>query len=597
MNSSVPMTLRQKVGQLFVCGFADPAPTEEIKILIEQYGLGGVIYFRRNVEDAEQLARLSEELQAISRQSGGQPLFIAVDQEGGMVSRIEKGVTLLPGNMALGAAGSAEGVRNIARAMGEELRQMGVNMNFAPCLDINNNPRNPVIGVRSYGETAELVSELGVQAVLGLQESGVAATVKHFPGHGDTAEDSHYDLPSLPHGMDRLTQLELVPFAAAIASGVDAVMTAHVVFPALEPSGLPSTLSPAILTGLLREQLGFDGLIVTDCLEMQAISEGVGVAEGAVQALEAGADIILVSHRFPRQQAALEAVVAAVESGRLTEARIDASLARVLACKQRRGIGASVVSGAGSDAAGVSAGAGAGAAGVSASAVSGAGSDAAGVSAGAGAGAAGAGMSAGAGSSAGAAGVSTAERRALAAELSRKSVTLVKDDVARPLDLREPTLVIWTEVRSGTEVDEVVEREGTLGEQLTAAGMTAVREVYVGAATTDEDAAAALAAADGVKQAVVVTYNAAAFPGQAKLVRELAQQPGLRLVVAAGRNPYDLLEFPEVATYYACYENRPLAMASLANVLVGREQAEGRLPVTLSAQYPRGWSFQPQPLG
>lgn len=534
-SSHQPLTLRQKVGQMFICGFETLEPNAAVTQLIEQYGIGGVIYFRRNVKDARQLAGLSAQLQDLSLQCGGQPLFIAVDQEGGMVSRIEKGATLLPGNMALGAAFAPAGVYASAKIMGKELRQMGVNMNFAPCLDINNNRLNPVIGVRSYGETAAIVGDMGTHAVKGLQDMGVIATVKHFPGHGDTSEDSHHDLPVVPHSMERLMELELAPFIKAIEGGVDAIMTAHVVFAALEESGVPSTLSYRILTELLREKLGFKGLIVTDCLEMKAISEGIGVAEGAVRAIEAGSDLVLVSHTLDRQISAIEAVIAAVESGRIPESRIDASLLRIVTHKCKREIQfdklAALPEGP----------------------------------------------------------ISTPEHQLLAKELSRKSITLVKDEAGRFLDMDESALVVWTEVQSGTEIDEVVERQGTLGSALSEISGQPVEEVYIGLFPTEQEIASILQAAESKKQVVVVTYNATFSPGQTRLVKELAKREELHLLVAAGRNPYDLLEFPEVKTYLACYENRPLAMVSLANVLLGKEKPVGRLPVTLSEQYPIGW--------
>ncbi|CAH1214300.1 Beta-hexosaminidase [Paenibacillus allorhizoplanae] len=530
-----PLTLREKVGQLFACGFDALEPNPHIKQLIEEYGIGGVIYFRRNVKDAHQLAQLSADLQAISLNSGGQPLFISVDQEGGMVSRVEKGATLLPGNMALGAAFAPSGVYASAKVMGKELRQMGVNMNLAPCLDINNNPLNPVIGVRSYGETAAIVSDMGTHAVKGLQDMGVIATVKHFPGHGDTTADSHHDLPVVPHSMERLMELELAPFIKAIEGGVDAIMSAHVVFEALEDSTVPSTLSYKILTELLRGQLGFKGLIVTDCLEMKAISEGVGVAEGAVRALEAGADILLVSHELERQIAAMEAVIAAVESGRVSEARIDESVLRIMTYKYKREIRYDTLTQVPDGP------------------------------------------------------ISTPEHQLLAKELSRKSITKVKDEVGKDLQLNDKTCVIWTEVQSGTEIDEVVDREGTLGSVLSELTGEPVQEMYLGLFPSEEDIAETLKRCASYEQVVIVTYNATFSEGQTQLVKALAQKEDVHLIVAAGRNPYDLLAFPEVKTYYACYENRPLAMVSLANVLLGREAAVGRLPVTLSEQYPIGW--------
>ncbi|KAF4325166.1 hypothetical protein G195_001310 [Phytophthora kernoviae 00238/432] len=222
------------------------------------------------------------------------PLMISVDQEGGMVARIDKeGVTQVPGNMALGATGNPEYTLECAQILGHELKSIGIDMNLAPVLDVNNNILNPVIGVRSYGENAESVAAHGAAAIKGYQSRGVAATAKHFPGHGDTAVDSHLGMVTVPHERNRLEQVELLPFRRAIEAGVDAIMTAHVIFPAIEPEPIPATLSRKVLTGLLREEMGFEGIIITDCLEMHAISKPYGVAEAAIRAVEAGADLIL----------------------------------------------------------------------------------------------------------------------------------------------------------------------------------------------------------------------------------------------------------------------------------------------------------------
>ncbi|MEC0212799.1 beta-N-acetylhexosaminidase, partial [Paenibacillus ehimensis] len=329
------LTLRQKIGQMLMCGFHGTEPSEDIERLIREKHLGGIIYFRRNLTEPAQVAKLSASLQQLALAHGGVPLLIAIDQEGGMVMRIDQGVTPIPGSMALGATGDAEAAYEAAKVTGSELKAMGINMNFAPCLDINNNPLNPVIGVRSYGGDAETVGRLGTAAVRGYQEAGIAATVKHFPGHGDTGEDSHTALPVVPHPRERLDRLELAPFRRAAELGVDAVMTAHVLFPAVEPERLPATLSSRVIDGLLRQELGYDGVVVTDCLEMNAIAEHYGIAEGAVMAVEAGADLVLVSHRIERQQTALDALVQAVESGRIREERIDRSVERLLALKSR----------------------------------------------------------------------------------------------------------------------------------------------------------------------------------------------------------------------------------------------------------------------
>lgn len=529
-------TLREKIGQMVMCGFDGREPTEDIRRLIREYRIGGVIYFRRNVGTAEETAKLSAALQALAADVSDVPLWIAVDQEGGMVARIDRDVAVMPGNMALGATGDAGLAHDTALACAGDLRRMGINLNFAPCLDVNNNPANPVIGVRSYGERPELAARLGAAAIRGYQAGGVAACAKHFPGHGDTVADSHLELPVVPHDRERLDRVELVPFRAAVEAGVDAIMTAHVRFPAYEDGGVPATLSPRILTGLLRERLGFSGLIVTDCLEMKAISDTVGVGRGAVMAVKAGADLVLVSHRPDRQLEALEALHDAVRRGEIGEARIDDAVRRILAAKRRR-IGAAAGPGRDGDRTGA-----------------------------------------------------WPEAAAVARRACERAVTVVKNEGgALPLRREWPTLAVWPEVRRSTEVDEALRPSLTFGQALGRRGFR-VKEIVVGSQPEPEELAAVLAEVrgGGFRQVVVGTYNAAFAPGQRELVEALLAEAAGPVVAVALRNPYDLLQFPGVPAYVACYENRPLMMEALAAVLAGDRPAAGRLPVTLSDAHPFG---------
>lgn len=519
------LSLREKIGQMIMCGFDGGVPTEGIQQLIQQYHLGGIIYFRKNIKDLQQVSELSRALQDLNQSPI--PLLISIDQEGGMVSRIDEGITLVPGNMALGATRDPNAAYETALISGEELRHLGINMNFAPCIDVNNNSLNPVIGVRSYGENAELVGEMGSAAIRGFQQAGVAATAKHFPGHGDTDTDSHLNLPSVPHDKERLNAIELVPFIAAIANGVDAIMSAHVIFPAYEPELIPATLSGRILTGLLREELEYKGIIVTDCLEMNAISEGVGIAAGTIKAVLAGADIVLVSHLLERQVTAFEALLGAVESGVITEKRINQSVARILDLKQKRQMDKIAAT-----------------------------------------------------QEQLSAHIGTAKSWRIVESVSEKSITLVKDEGQLPLDSSKATLVIWPEVRIGTEVDEVIPQEITLGKALSAF-IPQLKELTIGILPTSEEIDQVLAAAEAYDTVVFGTYNADLSAGQIHLVKQLAQKKSIKLVVAALRNPYDLQKFPEIRTYLACYENRPMAMKSLAKILMGKIEPQGKLPVTL----------------
>lgn len=342
------MSLEEKVGQMFMPDFRQwngedvTEINEEIVQAIQQHHLGGVILFRENLVETGQIVRLVDQLQ---RASGTIPLLISTDQEGGVVNRLQSG-TVMPGNMALGATRSTEACRRVGQAIGAELHALGINVNFAPVVDVNVNPDNPVIGVRSFGADPQLVSELGVSYIQGLHDAGVAATAKHFPGHGDTAVDSHLGLPSVPHDLSRLNAVELKPFQAAINGGVDLIMTAHVTFPAIDssmvisrldntPIYVPATLSNRVLTGLIRNTMGFEGVVITDCLQMKAITDHFGPEDAVIRAVQAGTDIILMPSDLSR---AYQAVLSAVKSGIIPEATINQSVTRILALKLKLGV-------------------------------------------------------------------------------------------------------------------------------------------------------------------------------------------------------------------------------------------------------------------
>lgn len=317
------------IGELFVIGFDGKVVPKSIKKLIHDYHIGGIILFTRNIGSPDEVLRLTASLQKEARDAGYErPLLICVDQENGTVRRLGEGTTIFPGGMTIGASDSEENAYQVGYASGTELRALGINWNLAPVVDVNVNPDNPVIGVRSYGESPERVARLAKAAVKGMQDAGVVTTLKHFPGHGDTKVDSHLALPVIPHSIERLEEIELRPFQASLES--DVIMSAHIYFPALElEADKPATLSKAVLTGLLREKLGYTGLITTDCMEMNAISETIGTAKGVVAALQAGVDLAMVSHTLQRQVGALQEVKAAVESGELSRESILTSAERI----------------------------------------------------------------------------------------------------------------------------------------------------------------------------------------------------------------------------------------------------------------------------
>jgi beta-N-acetylhexosaminidase len=310
-------------------GFPGKVPDAETTRLLE-LGVGGVVLFSRNVEAPEQVAELTREL----KRRASRPLLVAVDQEGGSVARLRAGFTRLPAFRVLGDTGDATLARELGRLVGGELRAVGIDWNFAPVLDVDTNPNNPVIGARSLGRDAERVAALGVAFAAGLVDAGVAPCGKHFPGHGDTFQDSHHELPRLPHALERLESVELVPFARAVAAGIPALMTAHVVFEALDRER-PASMSAAVVRGLLRRQLGFEGVIVTDDLEMKAIADHFALEDVAVSALNAGVDVLLVCHHAELALRAIDAIVRAVKSGAVTEEILNAASQRVTALAAR----------------------------------------------------------------------------------------------------------------------------------------------------------------------------------------------------------------------------------------------------------------------
>jgi beta-N-acetylhexosaminidase len=323
------------LGQLTMVGFDGFEANDHIKRMIRDHRVGGIILFRRNLGSPQQVAALTRQLQEINAEYSDIPLLIALDYESDMARRFDGGLTPLPPAMLYKKHGNPNDCLAIHYAAGQELRAMGVNLNLAPVLDVNSNPDNPVIGMRSFGDTLYDVETYGLAALNGLKEAGILTCAKHFPGHGDTSMDSHHLLPSVPHPRSRIEALELVPFAKAFTGNVDTLMTAHVKFPAFEPDDLPATLSRRVLTELLRKQMGFRGVVLTDCLEMAAILEHYGIDKAAPMALAAGADIVLISHREQNQLAAIQAIQHAVSSGGIAGDVIEAAIERVLALKKK----------------------------------------------------------------------------------------------------------------------------------------------------------------------------------------------------------------------------------------------------------------------
>lgn len=525
------LTLEEQIGQLLMVGFPGTTPTPQLIKLIQQYHVGNIIFFSRNVQSARQLHELTSSLQEIAREAGQrQPLLIAIDQENGMVQRLGEDATIFPGNMALGAVGTEQSAYEVALAAGLELRALGVNLNLAPVVDVNNNPANPVIGVRSFGEDPRQVARLACAQIRGYQDAGVATCIKHFPGHGDTATDSHLAMPTVPYEMDRLENVELIPFKSGIAAGTDCVMTAHIYFPALMgATNLPATLSPAVIRQLLREQLGFQGVILTDCLEMNAVSETVGVGRGAVLAQQAGNDLILISHRYDRQLAGLEALKAAVQSGEIAPEAIREAAERVLALKRRLGEREQRQPAIPTLAE-----------------------------------------------------VGSAAHRQLRDQVYERSTTLVRNEknlLPLRLETTQRLLLIYTHRDTWTQVEDKGYPEAFLAESLRKRHAN-TDVIVLTEKTTPASYEQLYSAAREADSILMVTVNALHDPQQVQVMRNLVEI-GRPLIGLAPYSPYDLLAFPELDTYLVTYEYTSPAIAAAVRVLFGEIDPQGRLPVSL----------------
>jgi beta-N-acetylhexosaminidase len=324
--------LRRHAGRLAIVGFTGHSVPAELRKLVAEFDLGGVIYFARNIVEPRQVAELSREVAALAIDW---PLWISVDQEGGRVARLKRPFTEWPPAITLGRSGSEQLAERFASALAAELTAVGINLDYAPVLDVHTNPANPIIGDRALAERADVAATLGRAVIRGLQRAGVAACGKHFPGHGDTSRDSHEELPIVEHDPRRLEAVEFLPFRAAIEEGVATLMTAHVLVPALDAER-PASLSPRIVSTLLKETMKFEGVVLSDDLGMKAISATTSLGEATVDAIGAGCDaVLLCNNTIDEQVMALEALIRAAESGRLRPSRFDDASARQRRVKER----------------------------------------------------------------------------------------------------------------------------------------------------------------------------------------------------------------------------------------------------------------------
>ncbi len=326
------MTLDQKLGELIIAGMEGNTANIQTKKMIQNQYVGGVIFYKNNVSTPKGLVTYVNQLKTWNRKNPTS-LIISVDQEGGKVSRLP-GLAKFPNASVIGKSNNVTNISDIGRYLGKASKVMGMNVDYAPVLDINSNPNNPVIGVRSYGASANVVSRTGIKVMKGIQAEDVIPVVKHFPGHGDTSVDSHLDLPVVYKSLSQLQSFEWIPFKNAINNGADSVMIAHILFPKID-SKYPASLSKVIITDQLRGTLGFKGVVITDDLTMGAIAKHYGIGEAAVQALTAGSDILLVAHGYENVTKVISSLKKSIDSGRISEKRIDESVLRILLLKQK----------------------------------------------------------------------------------------------------------------------------------------------------------------------------------------------------------------------------------------------------------------------
>jgi len=513
------MELRTKLGQMVCIGFDGLMPPQEILDLIRTHKIGNISLYAHNFKNKQQALELVTFLKKYIYMETGLIPFISVDQEGGMVTRFSQDFTHFPGAMATAATGDAENAFRIGYYSGLEIKNAGLNASFAPVVDINTNSKNPVIGVRAYGDTAEAVTTYAMRMLDGLEKVGVLSMLKHFPGHGDTFQDSHFALPRVDKTLDQLFEMELKPYIEGIRRGAPAIMTSHIVFPNIDPSGLPATMSKVIIHDLLREKLHFEGIIRSDDLEMEAIRREFGILPGALAAVKAGVDIVSVSRSPALGGELVELLENQIASGELDEALIDASFLRIVKCKERYcQDGSPDLDVIGCDA-----------------------------------------------------------HREIAREISRHSVALLRDP-RNQLPVKGKVLVVSTNAFNQTNVRNPLQLELSMptlmSKRLGGEGITIAIE------PTSEQCNQVLAAAVNADTVVFGTYNAHIFRGQLELASQLVKAHP-NVIFVAMRNPYDLPLLDPDCAALAAYEYTPVSIETLGDILTGKHNALGSICVKL----------------
>jgi beta-N-acetylhexosaminidase len=531
------MSDKEKIGQLIMPAVRykpSSIPGEDIRKLIQDYHIGSVIGYGN--ADAESIAQYHNHLQKWAFDTRLKiPLLISADLEHGTFQLVTDG-TDFPRQMAIAATRDLKAAEQAASITAIESKAMGFNWNYSPVADVNTNPFNPVIGVRSFGEKTELVSQMTSAQIMGYQQNGLLATAKHFPGHGDTSVDSHLGLARETFDRESLERIHLPPFQAAMKAGVDSIMTAHVIINAIDPK-LPATLSKKVLTGLLRKQMGFKGIIVTDSMSMDAIDKHWGAGQAAIMAINAGADIVMATGSFKHQLETYDALYEALKSGKIKEERVNESLYRILTAKLKYDVfdhryvipeNARKI-------------------------------------------------------------VNLPAHKQAAAEIARRSITLLKNDGILPFTTKtnQATLVVGPKIYGSTKYINAISK--VVSGRTSGKIITSITSIN----STDAEIANAIDLAKKAERVIAVTFSSRTLsPGQVKLITTL-HASGKPFVVLSLGLPYDIKHFPYVGAYIACYaidrwgSPVPASWNAAVNVIFG-EKPEGKLPVSIDKLYQYG---------
>jgi beta-N-acetylhexosaminidase len=522
VSESSAADLAAVVGQSLMVRFEGPVFTADARAAFREMRPGGVLFFADNITGREQVHALTAELQAEALALGMPPLLIAADQEAGIVSRLPADMVTPPGAMALSAIGDPAAIEQAARITGRQLREVGINVNFAPVVDVNNNPANPVIRTRSFGDTVRTVVTGALATIEGLTAERIVSCVKHFPGHGDTNVDSHLGLPVIPHSLDRLHEIELAPFKAAIAAGVPGVMTTHIVFPELDAH--PATLSHRILTGLLREELGFDGLIFTDSLSMDAIDDRYGLADCAIRCKGAGVDVLEANESLANQLVRFRALVSAVDDGSLDPDLFRSTVDRLNHLRRAFDLHTPTPALAEPD----------------------------------------------------------LTLRQEAEGLAARTIVALGANPFVPLAADEPALVIDVQRLRSSEAEDPFNRGGIIRDGILAR-LPQVRVSTLSHQPRGEEVTFAANAARRARTLVAMTRDATDFPYQVDLLRAAISNlpPGARVIHVALRGPYDAGILGPVEATLLTFGDPAVTLQALVHILAGEIAPSGNLPITL----------------